>query len=90
MPAFDAHVQALQDNLTELSSLDRLNRIKEDWLAYVTGIEEMKLHHKTLGRKIITRVLGQLSQKESPITGTLTPVAPLSAQPLYHFVVPKE
>ncbi len=49
----DAHVQTLRDNLTELSSLDRINRIREDWQAYVTGIEEMKLHHNTLGLKIV-------------------------------------
>jgi len=36
----DAHVQALRDNLTELSSLDRINRLRKDWQAYVTGSEE--------------------------------------------------
>jgi len=36
----DPHVQALRDNLTELSSLDRINRLRKDWQAYVTGIEE--------------------------------------------------
>ena len=34
------------------ASRDRITRIKQDWQAYVTGIEEMKLHHKALGIKI--------------------------------------
>ena len=38
----DAHVQALRDNLTELSSVDRINRLRKDWQAYVTGIEEWR------------------------------------------------
>jgi len=38
----DAHVQALRDNLTKLSSLDTLNRLRKDWQAYVTGIEEWR------------------------------------------------
>jgi len=40
MYELDAHVQALRDNLTELSSLDRINRLRKDWQAYVNGIEE--------------------------------------------------
>ena len=63
MSPFDAHVQAFQDDLTEGSSLDRINRIREDWQAYATGIEEMKLHHNTLGLAIITRVLGPATPK---------------------------
>ena len=36
----DAHAPPLRDNLTELSSLGPINRLRKDWQAYVTGIEE--------------------------------------------------
>ena len=40
MPASDAHLHAFQDDRTERASLERINRIRGDWQAYVTGIEE--------------------------------------------------
>ncbi len=43
MPAYDAHLRALQDDLTERASLDRINRAKEHWRAYVQGRAELEL-----------------------------------------------
>ncbi len=40
---FDAHVQAFQDDRTERASLDRINRAKEHWRAYVQGSAEFEL-----------------------------------------------
>ncbi len=40
---FDAHVHAFQDDLTERASLDRINRAKEHWRAYVQGRAELEL-----------------------------------------------
>ena len=49
---FDAHVHAFQDDLTERASLDRINRAKEHWRAYVQGIAELQL---TLNKIAIER-----------------------------------
>ena len=43
MPAFDAHLQAFHDDRTARASLDRINRAKEHWRAYVQGITELEL-----------------------------------------------
>ncbi len=43
MPDFDAHIHAFQDDLTERASLDRINRAKEHWRAYVQGSAELEL-----------------------------------------------
>ena len=43
MPDFDTHVQAYRDDLTERASLDRINRAKEHWRAYVQGRAELEL-----------------------------------------------
>ncbi len=43
MPAYDAHVQAFQDDFTERASLDRINRAKEHWRAYLQGRAELEL-----------------------------------------------
>ncbi len=43
MPAYDAHVQAFQDDFTERASLDRINRAEKHWRAYVQGRAELKL-----------------------------------------------
>ncbi len=39
----DAHLHAFQDDLTERASLDRINRAKEHWRAYIQGIAELEL-----------------------------------------------
>ena len=43
MPAYDAHTHAFLDARTERASLDRINRAKEHWRAYVQGIQESEL-----------------------------------------------
>ncbi len=43
MPAYDAHVHAFQDDFTERASLDRINRAKEHWRAYLQGRAESEL-----------------------------------------------
>ena len=43
MPKYDAHIHAFQDDLTERASLDRINRAKEHWRAYIQGITELEL-----------------------------------------------
>ncbi len=43
MPAYDAHIHAFQDDRTARASLDRINRAKEHWRAYVQGITELEL-----------------------------------------------
>ena len=43
MPPFDAHLHAFQDDRTERASLDRINRAKEHWRAYVQGSAELEL-----------------------------------------------
>ncbi len=43
MPAFDAHLHAFQDDRTERASLDRINRAKEHWRAYIQGRAELEL-----------------------------------------------
>ena len=43
MPDYDAHIQPFEDDLTERSSLERINRAKEYWRAYVQGRAELKL-----------------------------------------------
>jgi len=43
MPAFDTHIHASQDDLTARASLDRINRAKEHWRAYVQGRAELEL-----------------------------------------------
>ncbi len=43
MPDLDAHLHAFQDDLTEHASLDRINRAKVHWRAYVQGIQESEL-----------------------------------------------
>ncbi len=35
MPNYDAHLHAFQDDLIERASLDRINRAKEHWRAYL-------------------------------------------------------
>ncbi len=40
---FDAHIHAFQDDRTEHASLDRINRAKEHWRAYIPGITELQL-----------------------------------------------
>jgi len=43
MPDCDAHIHAFQDDLTERASVDRINRAKEHWRAYVQGRAELPL-----------------------------------------------
>ncbi len=43
MPDSDAPLHAFQDAPTERSSLDRINRGKEHWRAYVQGRAELEL-----------------------------------------------
>ncbi len=43
MPAYDGHLHAFQDDRTEGASLDRINRAKEHWRAYVQGHAELQL-----------------------------------------------
>ncbi len=43
MPAYHAHIHAFQDDLTEWASLDRINRAKEHWRAYLQGRAELEL-----------------------------------------------
>ncbi len=43
MPAYDAHIHAFQDDLTERASLDRITRAKEHWGAYLQGRAELEL-----------------------------------------------
>ncbi len=43
MPAYDAHLRAFQDDRTERASLDRINRAKEHWRAYIQGSTELEL-----------------------------------------------
>ncbi len=43
MPAYDAHLHAFQDDRTERASLDRINRAKEHWRAYLQGRTELEL-----------------------------------------------
>ena len=43
MPDFDAHLHAFQDDRTERASLDRINRAKEHWRAYIQGRAESEL-----------------------------------------------
>ncbi|MDA2912058.1 hypothetical protein MYX04_14155 [Nitrospiraceae bacterium AH_259_D15_M11_P09] len=40
---YDAHIHAFQVDLTEQSSLDRINLAKEHWRAYVQGSAESEL-----------------------------------------------
>ncbi len=40
---YDAHLHAFQDDRTARASLDRINRAKEHWRAYVQGRAELKL-----------------------------------------------
>ena len=43
MPDFDAHLHAFQDDRTEWAALDRINRAKEHWRAYIQGRAELEL-----------------------------------------------
>ncbi len=43
MPASDSHIHAFQDDRTARASLDRINRAKEHWRAYVQGRAELEL-----------------------------------------------
>ncbi len=43
MPDLDAHLHAFQDDRTARASLDRINRAKEHWRAYVQGRAELEL-----------------------------------------------
>ncbi len=43
MPDSDAHIHAFQVDLTERTSLDRINRAKEHWRAYLQGRAELEL-----------------------------------------------
>ncbi len=54
MPAFAAHIHAVQDDRTERASLDRINRAKEHWGAYVQSIAELQL---TLNKIAIEQVV---------------------------------
>ena len=40
---YDAHIHAFQVDLTEQSSLDRINHAKEHWRAYLQGRAELEL-----------------------------------------------
>ncbi len=40
---YDAHIHAFQVDLTEQSSLDRINLAKEHWRAYIQGSAEFEL-----------------------------------------------
>ncbi len=50
MPAYGAHIHAFQDDRTARASLDRVNRAKEHWRAYVQGRAELEL---TLNKQAI-------------------------------------
>ncbi len=43
MPNYDAHLHAFQDDRTARASLDRINRAKEQWRAYVQCRAESEL-----------------------------------------------
>ncbi len=43
MPDLDAHLHAFHDDRTARASLDRINRAKEHWRAYIQGITELEL-----------------------------------------------
>ncbi len=43
MLAFDTHIHAFQDDRTAPASLDRVNRAKEHWRAYLQGRAELEL-----------------------------------------------
>ncbi len=49
MPAYDAHLHAFQDDRTARASLDRVNRAKEHWRAYVQGTAELELMRNKQG-----------------------------------------
>jgi len=88
---FDAHVQAFQDDLTERTSLDRINRAKEHWRAYVQGIAELQL---TLNKIAIERAallsIWRAQDRASGAT-TVTPAAccDCGARSLEHFYTSK-
>jgi len=50
MPDLDAHIHAFQDARTARASIDRINRAKEHWRAYIQGITELEL---TLNKQAI-------------------------------------
>ncbi len=43
MPDHDAHIHVFQDDRTARASLDRINRAKEHWRAYLQGRAELEL-----------------------------------------------
>ncbi len=43
MPDSDGHIHAFHDDRTQLASLDRINRAKEHWRAYLQGRAELEL-----------------------------------------------
>ncbi len=87
MPESDAHIRAFQDDLTERASLDRINRAKEHWRAYVQGIAELQL---TLNKIAIERAallsIWRAQDRASGAT-TVTPAAccDCGARSLEHF-----
>ena len=48
MPNYEAHLHAIQDDRTARASLDRINRAKEQWRAYVQCRVESELMRNKL------------------------------------------
>jgi len=92
MPDLDAHIHAFQDDRTERASLDRINRAKEHWRAYVQGIAELQL---TLNKIAIERAallsIWRAQDRASGAT-TVSPAAccDCGARSLEHFYTAKE
>ncbi len=89
---FDAHIHAFQVDLTEQSSLDRINLAKEHWRAYIQGIAELQL---TLNKIAIERAallsIWQAQDRASGAT-TVSPAAcsDCGARDLEHFYRSRE
>jgi len=66
MPALDAHIHAFEDDLTERASLDRINRAKEHWRAYVQGCAELELmrNKMALRQAVLRRISDRMGQPE--------------------------
>ncbi len=87
MPDYDAHIHAFLDDRTERSSLDRINRAKEHWRAYVQGRAESEL---MLNKQAILLSAWQAqdrARRSSRVTSTVR--CDCGARDLEHFYTPK-
>ena len=88
-----SHVQGFRNHLTEQSQLERPNPLKSDWHAYVTGIEEMKLHHNALGIKFAVLLSRWRAEDRArrllPVPASPVACAACGARHLEHFYTSK-